>query len=328
MPNGGETISINKSIIDDSVQSIPMSADWTAGSGAGASLQVTGTGTVILGGTNSYIGSTTVSSGTLSLLNSTLYAGGAGPDSQVTISLGATLKGTGTINSPATVFGTLSPGGNSIGTLHDTGPLTLSAGSVLHIGINSSGTSLVSVVGPASLAGNLQIDLDPSAQPGTYTILSSSAIAGTFHSVAFTGPTPNYKLSYLPVGAPTYVQLDLLALSHLGAANGTGTIFTRNNQASFSFNISDNNRNGTPSGTLTYTDVKGGIKLTSTAITGITLTGNQAYFTGYGTMPNSNPRGRPIPVSFSVTAVDNGTPGAPKDTFLSRSARATAPTET
>ncbi len=103
--------------------------------------------------------------------------------------------------------------------------------------------------------------------------------------------------------------------SHLGTANGSGTIFTHNNQASFSFNVTDNNKKGTPSGTLTYTDTKGGIKLTSTSISSISLNGNQASFSGKGTIPNSKPKGKPIPVSFSVVATDNGTPGTPKDTF-------------
>jgi autotransporter-associated beta strand protein len=106
-PIEGETISISKSIIDDSVKSIPESPEWAAGTGLGANLQVTGAGTVILGGTNSYIGSTTVSSGTLKL-NGTLYAGGTGSNSQVTISSGAILKGTGTIKAPTTILGTLS----------------------------------------------------------------------------------------------------------------------------------------------------------------------------------------------------------------------------
>lgn len=102
-PGDGETISLTQSISDDSVQSIPMSNDWTAGSGAGASLAVTGT--AILGGTNSYVGPTTVSSGTLRLVYGTLYAGGVGPDSQVTVSPGATLEGAGIIKGPVTVSG-------------------------------------------------------------------------------------------------------------------------------------------------------------------------------------------------------------------------------
>ena len=189
-----------------------MSADWTAGSGAGASLQVNGAGTVSLGGTNSYVGPTTVSAGTLRLVYGTLYAGGAGPNSQVTISPGATLQGAGIINGPVTVLGTLSPG-NPIGALQQNAPLTLSAGSVFHLGINSSGTSFVTSTSSVSLAGDLQIDLDASAQPGTYTILTSTGITGTFHSVTFTGATPNYELSYLPIGAPSYVQFVLLAAS-------------------------------------------------------------------------------------------------------------------
>ena len=81
----------------------------------------------------------------------------------------------------------------------------------MHIEIDSSSTpSVVAVTGPASLAGTLEIDLDPNAQPGTYTILTSSAITGTFDSVTFTGPTPNYSLSYLPIGNPTFVQFDFL----------------------------------------------------------------------------------------------------------------------
>lgn len=110
------------------------------------------------------------------------------------------------------------------------------------------------------------------------------------------------------------MQFDLLAPSHLGTANGTGTIFTNNNQASFSFNISNNNKKGTPSGTLTYTDVKGGIKFTSTAIASISLVNNQATFTGKGTIPGSKPT-KPVTVSFTAIATDNGTPGAPKDVF-------------
>ena len=222
MPGPGETISITQSISDDSVQSIPMSTDWTAGSGTGGSLQVTGSGTVILGGTNSYVGPTAVSSGTLRLAYGTLYAGGVGPDSQVTVSPGATLEGAGIINSPVTVFGTLSPG-NPNGTLNSTAPLTMSAGSLFQVGITSSGTSFVLGTGPASLAGDLQIDLDPNTQPGTYTILTSSGLTGTFHSVTFTGATPTYKLSYLPVGAPTYVQFELLAAPPTPSPSPTAT---------------------------------------------------------------------------------------------------------
>ena len=77
--------------------------------------------------------------------------------------------------------------------------------------VKSSGSSLVAVNGSASLAGILEVNLDATAVPGQYVLLTSSGITGTFDSVnvtSDTGKIPNYTLSYLPVGSPTYVQLD------------------------------------------------------------------------------------------------------------------------
>jgi hypothetical protein len=94
--------------------------------------------------------------------------------------------------------------------LNPADPASNTLGSLVRIGINSSSApSVVAVTGPASLAGTLEIDLDPNAQPWSYKILTSSGITGTFDSVTFGGATPNYSLSYLPEGAPTYVQSDL-----------------------------------------------------------------------------------------------------------------------
>ena len=127
-----------------------------------------------------------------------------------------TLSGSGTLTGDVFVnSGTISPdtGGTlTLGslTLNSADPVDGTLGSLVHIEIDSSGTSLVSVTGPASLAGILEIDLDPNATPGTYTVLTSSGITGTFDSVTFTGTTPNYSLSYLPLGTPTFVQFDFL----------------------------------------------------------------------------------------------------------------------
>jgi hypothetical protein len=125
-----------------------------------------------------------------------------------------TLSGIGTVT--GNVFansGTISP--DAANTL-SLGSLTLNPadqnalGSLVHIEIDLGGTSLVSMAGSASLAGALEIALDQNAQPGTYTILISSGITGTFDTVTFTGAIPNYTLSYLPVGNPTFVQFDFL----------------------------------------------------------------------------------------------------------------------
>ena len=65
------------------------------------------------------------------------------------------------------------------------------------------------------MAGVLEIDIDPNANLGTYRILTSSAITGTFDSVSFTGQTPKYSLSYVTLANPMYVQFDLISLSIL-----------------------------------------------------------------------------------------------------------------
>lgn len=179
-PSAGQTISISQSIIDDSVQSIPASPNWEAGSGLGANLQVAGAGIVTLSGINSYCGSTTVSSGILNLFNGTLYAGGAGVNSQVAVSQGAILKGTGTINAPTTVSGTLSPG-NSIGTMFYNAPLSLSGILSMEIapsaGVNSQivSTSTVDVT-----VATIQIVPDAGTyQVGAqYTLLTSAGLTG------------------------------------------------------------------------------------------------------------------------------------------------------
>ena len=93
-----------------------------------------------------------------------------------------------------------------IGATLTLGSLTLNSAvansieSLVHIDINSHGTSLVAVTGAVSLAGTLEINLDSTAQPGQYTLLTSTGITGTFDAITFTGSTPNYTISYLPGG--------------------------------------------------------------------------------------------------------------------------------
>lgn len=189
--------------------------DTTFGAG-GTSVFVRGNGTVVYNGTTDY-------QGTIMINNANFKVNGQINTAPVFVcrNIGfsaqrGTLSGAGTLTGNIFVnSGTISPdSGNSL-TL---GSLTLNPadldnntpGSFVHIEINSGGTSLVSVTGPASLAGTLEIDLDPNTPPGAYVLLTSSGITGTFDSVTFTGSTPNYSISYLPIGNPTFVQLDFL----------------------------------------------------------------------------------------------------------------------
>jgi hypothetical protein len=83
----------------------------------------------------------------------------------------------------------------------------------VHTTIAAGSTSLVAVTGVATLDGKLEVNLDPAAANtmASYTILSSAGITGIFASVTMTGSTPtSYSVSYLPIGAPTFVRLDIV----------------------------------------------------------------------------------------------------------------------
>ncbi|HVT63480.1 MAG TPA: hypothetical protein VHD33_08355, partial [Legionellaceae bacterium] len=182
--------------------------DDTTFGGGGTSVFVKGNGTVIYNGTTDYQGTITVN-------NANFKVNGQIDEAAVSICRNSgfstqkgKLSGNGILT--GTVFansGIISP---DIGATLTLGSLTLTSSSQVHNNINASGSSLVTVTGPAALAGNLEITLDSNAQPGQYTLLTASGITGAFDAVTFTGETPNYSLSYLPVGAPTYVQFNFL----------------------------------------------------------------------------------------------------------------------
>jgi len=186
--------------------------DTTLGAG-GTTVFVRGNGTVIYNGTTDY-------QGTISINNANFKVNGLIDEAAVSVcrnigfsSQRGTLSGTGILTGDVFVnSGTISPDAEETLTL---GSLSLNSsdtvngtlGSLVHIIIDTNSTSSVTVIGSASLAGTLEFDIDPSIKTGTYTILTSSGITGAFDTVTFTGSTPNYTLSYLPIGNPTFVQI-------------------------------------------------------------------------------------------------------------------------
>ncbi|MBV8660790.1 MAG: hypothetical protein JO129_01425 [Candidatus Dependentiae bacterium] len=191
-------------------------ADDSSFGPSNTSIFVQGNGTVIYEGTTNYPGSITIN-------NANFKVNGSIQNAPIlvcrnrTFSLQrGTLSGIGTLTGDVYVnSGAISPDGQGTLTL---GSLILNSadsingtlGSLVHIEISSSGTGVVSVNGSATLAGVLEIELDSNVQPGVYDILTSSGISGTFDSITFTGATPNYTLSYLPTGSPTYVEFNFL----------------------------------------------------------------------------------------------------------------------
>jgi hypothetical protein len=186
--------------------------DDTVFGAGGTSVHVQGNGMVVYNGTTSYQGTVTIDNANFKVNGQIDQA----PvfvcrDSSVSSQRGI-LSGIGILDGD--IFansGTISPdtGGTlALGSLILNSAGSGSLGSLVHININSSGTSLVAVNGSASLAGALEINLDPTAHSGNYILLTSSGISGTFDSVTFTGTTPaSYLLSYLPTVAPTFVRI-------------------------------------------------------------------------------------------------------------------------
>lgn len=181
---------------------------------SGTRVFVRGNGSVIYQGTTDYLGAVMVN-------NANFKVNGLIDEASISVCRDSNfsqqrgvLSGSGTLTGNVLVnSGTISP---DIGQTLTLGSLTLNPvapgflGSLVHSEINSGGASLVAVNGAASLAGALEINIDSTAQTGEYILLTSSGITGTFDEIKFTGATPNYTLSYLPVGAPTYVQFNFL----------------------------------------------------------------------------------------------------------------------
>jgi len=178
----------------------------------GAGLTKSTNGTLILSGTNTYTGPTTVNAGTLRINGST----GSGA---VTVASGATLGGTGSIGGPVTVHGTLAPG-NSTGTL-TAASANLGTDGNLQIEINDASTpknDQVAVAGALNIAGTtLTFNVTGTPTAAAYIVASYGSRIGTFGTV-YNLPA-GYSLNY---SYNDGVSSNHIALVHTGADAYTG----------------------------------------------------------------------------------------------------------
>ena len=175
----------------------------------------TGGGTMLLGGINSYTGTTTVNNGTL-LVNGSTASG-----STVTVQSGGILGGSGTIGGSVTVptGATVAPGTGTTGTL-TTGGLLLAGTYACEL--DGVGGDRISVTGNLDLTGAILAIATPGsgATASSYVIASyTGSLTGTFASV--TGLPSGYSLTYDTV--PRQIRLAKSGFGTWAALNITGT---------------------------------------------------------------------------------------------------------
>ncbi len=175
-----------------------------------------GPGTLIITGTATYTGLSTVTAGFMTVNGSI--------PGDVMVNNSAVLKGTGNIGGNVLIQsgGTISPG-NPIGTI-TVGSLTLNSGSLTNIEIDPTAGSKIVVTGAATLAGSVQVIQDAGNYPatGSYDILTAASISGSFDPNVL-GGLPGFHFSLLQ--QPNLVQLLYRRFMLLDGISGNALTF-------------------------------------------------------------------------------------------------------
>jgi fibronectin-binding autotransporter adhesin len=195
----GDASTLRGSIVDNGTVTFAQAADATfAGTLSGnGQLVKNGSGTLVFDDANAFGGSTEVAAGKLVVGDDT--HAGASLGGTVTVDSGATLGGIGSIGG-LDLSGTLTPG-NSIGTLTVQGDATFRAGSSYQVEVAPDGSSdRIAVSGHASLLGGSALALGSNGnwapQTSFQIITATGGVSGQFDSIssnlAFLTPALSY----------------------------------------------------------------------------------------------------------------------------------------
>ena len=139
-------------------------------------LTLSGSGTVLLQGSNNYSAQTNVNSGTLRV------DGSIASSSTIVNGSTAVLSGSGTIGPVNVAVGTVAPGDSGSGTL-TTANLSLAAGTSLNYTLANpgGGSPLSSAALTLPISGSVNVNINNIAAPlpfGTYPLISYSSLSG------------------------------------------------------------------------------------------------------------------------------------------------------
>ncbi len=144
--------------------------------GGTGSLRLSGSGTLVVTGANTWTGGTSIDAGMLQVDGSVA--------SDISIAAGATLAGTGTVKASVSNAGTVTSAGDAAAKgLTITGNLADASGSTTAVALGDP----LKVGGTASLAGTMEVLGAPTGYTvhSTETLLNAGAISGTFQNLTF-----------------------------------------------------------------------------------------------------------------------------------------------
>lgn len=187
-----------------------ISGNLLEGAATGFGILKSGTGKLVLTGTNNFSGASSVSAGTL-LVN---HSAGTSP---ISVASGATLGGSGTIAGGVSVFSgaTINPG-DGIGTLTIGGS---SIAGTLKIEMDGSASDKL-VAGTLDLTGaTLDLDITGNVDPNMWVVIATyTSLQGVFASIADSPVRINYQYNgnQIAVAVPEPASLAVIGLCLIG----------------------------------------------------------------------------------------------------------------